>query len=64
MAVVLVLLFGGLGFHKFYLGKPVQGIFYILFFWTLIPSIIAFIELIIYLLIPEEQFPARYPYVR
>lgn len=38
---------GGLGIHKFYSGKPVQGVFYLLFSWTWIPSIIAFIEGII-----------------
>ncbi|EFL92339.1 TM2 domain-containing hypothetical protein [Candidatus Regiella insecticola LSR1] len=38
--------FGGIGAHKFYLGKIGQGFLYLLFFWTLIPAIIAFIEFI------------------
>lgn len=38
---------GGLGVHKFYAGKIGQGIVYLLFCWTLIPAIIAFVEAII-----------------
>ena len=38
---------GGIGVHKFYAGKIGTGILYILFCWTFIPSIIAFIEFII-----------------
>ena len=43
-AVILALLLGGLGAHKFYLGNAGVGILYLLFCWTYIPSIIAFIE--------------------
>ena len=46
----LCLFFGVLGIHKFYAGKPVQGVLYILFCWTYIPGIIAFIEGILALL--------------
>lgn len=63
VAVIITFLLGGLGIHKFYLGKPVQGIFYLLFFWTLIPSLIALVEFFIYLFTPEDVFRARYPYV-
>ncbi|MDA0676411.1 MAG: TM2 domain-containing protein [Chloroflexi bacterium] len=63
IAAILAFFLGGLGIHKFYLGKPVQGVFYLLFFWTFIPGIIAFIEFIIYLLTPEDVFRAKYPYV-
>jgi TM2 domain-containing membrane protein YozV len=45
--ILLCLFFGGIGIHKFYAGHIVAGIFYILFFWTLIPSLIALVELII-----------------
>ena len=51
---------GGLGIHKFYLGKIVQGIFYIVFSWTLIPSFIGFIEGIVYLAMSEESFNQKY----
>lgn len=32
---------GGIGGHKFYIGKYVQGVLYFVFFWTFIPSLIA-----------------------
>lgn len=44
---VLAFFLGGLGVHKFYAGKIGAGIVYLLFCWTAIPSIIAFIEFII-----------------
>lgn len=43
-AVILALFLGGLGIHKFYLGKSGMGILYLLFCWTSLPAIIAFIE--------------------
>ncbi len=42
--IILAILFGGIGIHKFYSGKTVKGIFYLLFSWTGIPSIIGIIE--------------------
>lgn len=45
--VLLAFFLGGLGIHKFYAGKTVAGILYILFCWSFIPSIIAFVEAII-----------------
>ena len=59
-AALFALLLGGLGVHKFYLGKPVQGIFYLLFVWTLVPSFIAFIEGLIYLTMSDEKFAQKY----
>lgn len=44
---LLAFFLGGIGVHKFYAGKIGTGILYILFCWTFIPSIIAFIEFII-----------------
>jgi len=43
-AVLLALFLGGLGIHKFYLNNVGLGIVYLLFCWTYIPAIIAFIE--------------------
>jgi hypothetical protein len=39
MAIILALLLGGIGVHKFYLDKPGAGIFYLLLCWTFIPVI-------------------------
>lgn len=44
---LLAFFLSGIGVHKFYAGKIGTGILYILFCWTFIPSIIAFIEFII-----------------
>lgn len=44
---ILAFFLGGIGVHKFYAGKTSAGILFILFFWTLIPSFIAFIDFIV-----------------
>jgi len=59
VAGLLALLLGWTGCHKFYLGKA-SGIFYILFCWTFIPTIIAFFEGISYLLMSDEEFDKKY----
>lgn len=38
---------GWIGVHKFYSGKIVAGVLYLLFFWTLIPYFISIIEFFI-----------------
>ena len=42
---LLTLFLGGIGAHHFYLGKVGLGVLYLLFCWTLIPAIVALIEL-------------------
>ena len=59
-AAVFALLLGGIGIHKFYLGKSGQGMLYLLFFWTFIPACIAFIEGIIYLTKSDAEFASEY----
>jgi TM2 domain-containing membrane protein YozV len=59
-ATLLALFLGGIGIHKFYLGKWVQGTFYLLFFWTMIPSIIAFIEFVRYICMSDAEFNTVY----
>ncbi len=60
IAGLLALLLGGVGGHKFYLGKPLQGILYALFCWTLLPSFVGMIEGIVYLASSDESFWAKY----
>lgn len=59
-AIVLALLLGGIGIHKFYLGRSGWGIVYLLFCWTFIPGIVAFVEAIIYACMSDEAFHAKY----
>ncbi len=58
-AGILALLLGSIGVHKFYMGNSGMGILYLLFCWTFIPAIIAFVEGIIYLTESEEKFSSR-----
>jgi len=60
VAGILAILLGGIGIHKFYLGKNGQGILYLLFCWTFIPAVIGFIEGIMYLVMSDGEFERRY----
>jgi TM2 domain-containing membrane protein YozV/Tfp pilus assembly protein PilE len=61
-AALLLLTFflGGIGIHKFYLGKYWQGILFVLFFWTCIPALIALIEFVIYAFTSSERLQEKY----
>lgn len=59
-AGLLALFFGGIGIHKFYLGKWVWGIVYILFCWTFIPAIVALVEAILLFAKSEHDFNLKY----
>lgn len=59
-AGILAILLGGLGVHKFYLGKAGIACLYILFCWTFIPAIIGIVEGIIYLTMDDESFSNKY----
>lgn len=56
VAGLLALFLGGLGFHKFYLGKSKVGLLFLVFVWTFIPSIIGFVQGIYYLLQSDDSF--------
>lgn len=56
----LAIFLGSLGAHKFYQGKTLQGVLYLLFFWTTLPTWISFIEGIRYLFMPVEDFYDQY----
>lgn len=60
IAVLLALLLGGLGVHKFYLEKPGIGVLYFLFCWTWIPMILGLFEGIGYLLMSDEDFQKKH----
>jgi TM2 domain-containing membrane protein YozV len=60
VAGILGILLGGLGAHKFYLGKWGQGLLYLVFCWTYIPSLIGLIEGIRYLISNDEDFARKH----
>ena len=59
-AALLAFFLGGFGIHKFYLGQVVQGLIYLIFCWTFIPTLIAFIEFIILLCMSDDTFNSRF----
>ena len=59
-AALLALFLGGFGVHKFYLGRVGWGVLYLLFFWTFVPAIVAFVEFIIYLTMTDAAFKKKY----
>jgi TM2 domain-containing membrane protein YozV/Tfp pilus assembly protein PilE len=58
-AGILGLLIGGFGAHRFYLGQW-WGIFYLLFFWTLIPGLVSFVEGIVFLCSDQTAWDEKY----
>lgn len=60
LAALLALFLGGFGIHKFYLGQKIWGVVYLLFFWTFIPAIAAFIEGILLLVMSDEKFNSKF----
>ncbi len=60
VAIVLALFLGGFGAHKFYLDRPLAGVMYVLFCWTLIPALLAFIDLIVLLTMNQTRFDQTY----
>lgn len=60
VAGLLALLFGWLGFHRFYLGDVGLGILSAIFFWTGIPFILGLIDAIIFFSMDEDDFNYKY----
>ena len=59
-AALFAILLGGIGVHKFYLGRIGVGILYLVFCWTWIPALVGLVEGIIYLTMTDEAFAAKY----
>ncbi|WP_107838154.1 NINE protein [Metasolibacillus meyeri] len=59
LAAFLAFFFGGLGLHKFYLGRPWMGLFYLLFCWSGAPTAIGMIEGVVYLLQNKHTFQVK-----
>jgi len=56
VAAALALILGGFGLHKFYLGRMWTGFLYLVLSWTGIPSLIAWIEGIGYLIKNDDRW--------
>jgi TM2 domain-containing membrane protein YozV len=59
-AVVLALVLGGFGAHKFYLGRPIIGLLYLVFVWTGIPVVLGILEAFGYLATRDPMFDLTY----
>lgn len=59
-AALLALFLGGIGAHKFYLGRTGMGLLYLAFCWTLIPAFISLVEGIQFLSMSESEFALKY----
>ena len=60
VAALLAAFVGGFGIHRFYLSRPISGIFYILFCWTGIPGLIALVETFVYAFMSPENWARKY----
>jgi len=59
-AGLLAIFLGTIGLHKFYLGQSGQGIGYLLFCWTGVPSVLGVIDGIVYLSMTDQAFWAKF----
>ena len=60
VAALLAFFLGGIGIHKFYLGRTGAGIAMLLFCWTGIPSFIALIDFIVLLCSSDQTLMQKY----
>ncbi len=58
--LLLTFFFGGIGAHKFYLGKYWQGALYLIFFWTGIPALASLVEFFIYAFTSADRLNEKY----
>ena len=59
-STLLAFFLGGIGIHKFYLGKIGWGILYLIFCWTCIPMILGFIEGILLITYSKKIFDKKF----
>ncbi len=60
VAAILALFMGGIGVHKFYLGRIGAGILYLVFSLTFIPSILGLIDFFVLALMDKDEFDRRF----
>ena len=59
-AAILALFMGGIGVHKFYLGRIGAGIVYLIFSLTFVPALLGLIDFFILALMDQDEFNRRY----
>ena len=57
---ILAFFLGGIGIHRFYLGQTGKGFLYLLFCWTLVPSVVAIFDFFGFLFMSENTFNMKY----
>jgi TM2 domain-containing membrane protein YozV len=60
MAIMLAFCLGGLGAHRFYLKQPFMGFMHLLLCWTFIPSFVAAVNAIVWMLWSDNRFNEKY----
>mgnify|MGYP001815227324 FL=1 len=60
VAILLALLLGAFGIHRFYVGPISWGIAYLIFFWTGIPQLLAWLEAIYWLTRSDVEWATKY----
>jgi TM2 domain-containing membrane protein YozV len=60
VAILLTFFLGGFGIHRFYLNRPGSGVMYLLFCWTFIPALIAFLEVFRLAFMSDTVFQQKY----
>ncbi len=59
-AIIICFFLGSIGIHKFYLGENLAGILYLLFCWTGIPALIAFVDFFSLIFMSDTDFNIKY----
>lgn len=62
LAIVLAIFLGGLGIHRFYVGKIGSGFLFLIFCWTFVPIILGIIDAIRWSIMGEQRFGELYNY--
>lgn len=52
----LCLFLGGIGAHKFYAGKWIQGLLYLAFSWTWVPVGLSLVDLLVAMFKTPDQY--------
>ena len=54
--IMLALFLGGVGIHKFYSGKWIQGLLYLVFVWTYVPVALSLIDVVIAMMTRADEY--------